>query len=744
MTNCPRTLLAAGLLAAFLLACGAPLGTHRVAGDDDLAGDATDVDLSPVAIAGRLLRVPLPITGNVDRRAIQQISEAVKELKGKTAAGPPERRPVLILQLDPGQSKFGLGSEFEDSLKLARYLVSAKLDGVKTVAFIPQSVKGHAVLVAMACEQIVMSDEAAIGDAGAGHDEDRPIDATILGGYRQIAESRHTVPVEIAEAMLDQKRKLLRVETDDAPRLVFAKDLAALKETRTIDDQKIRVIFSGGQPAMLSGRDARDLGVAAHLATDREMLARRLGLPRDSVQTDPFVEGDLRASMVLLDRYVDARFAETRMDMMDDAIREDRTNFLCIWIDCGGGDAKPLAQLATFIAELRSDEVLTIAYIPNEARGASALLALSCDDIVMHPDAVIGGGDDTLDDEQLRDVLETISGVIVPNKARSYSLATAMFKDDMTVHAFSNRRTGLTLYFGEKEFEQLEDKDDWQRGQQLTEDGMPLRLTGSEAENLDVASAVVDDFAGLKIEYGLEADPALTEPGWVDMLIRALSSPELGWLLVMIGLAGIYAEIQMPGIGVGGFVAAVAFTLYFWANFMNHTANELEIILFLVGISCLILEVFVIPGFGIFGLGGGAMILVSLILASQTFVLPRTPSDVRQLRDSLLVVGGAVVGVVGFAFLLRHYLPQTPLLNRLMLPDNSEVSEQQAQRESLVDYRSLLGKIGTTTTQLTPSGKASFGHQLLDVISDAELIPVGTDVEVVEVHGNRVLVKAVE
>ncbi|MEK6248269.1 MAG: hypothetical protein N2C12_08825, partial [Planctomycetales bacterium] len=666
--------LLVSLVLLYLLLCDTPLHSD----------DKMEVAEQPAAPAiGRLLRIPLPITGNIDHRAIQRIRSVVDDLKATTDNN--SRTPVLILQLDPGQTEFGSGSEFEDSLKLARFLVSSKLNGIKTVAYVPRSIKGHAVLVAIACDQIIMDNEAKIGDAGADHNEDQPVDQTILSGYRQIAESRHTVAVEIAEAMLDSKRRLLRVETDKGPQLVFAGDLPALKENFTVNDQKTQVIFTGGEPANLSGRDARELGVASHLASSNPELARRLGLSR--IESDPFVEGDLRARRILLMDYVDARFAETRMRMIEDAIRSDRVNLLCLWIDCEGGDVDATTQLAGYIAGLDSEEVLSIAYIPNKASGAAALIALACDDIVMHPDAVLGGGIEQLEDGEMDDILAVVTDEIVPRKARSYALAAAMFKEDMTVYRFQNRKNGLIQYFSNAEFEKLDDKDQWQRGEQVTEDDVALLVDGRKAEQLDIASLVIDNFEALKAEYGLEHDPAFVEPGWVDSLVRALSSPEFGAILIMIGMAGMYAEVQLPGMGIGGFIAAVAFSLFFWANFMNHTANELEIVLFLVGICCLILEVFVFPGFGIFGLGGGAMILVSLILASQTFVLPKSAGDVQQLRDSLLVVGGAIIGLVGFAFVMRRYLPETPFLNRLMLPELASENQEQYRRESIIDYQ---------------------------------------------------------
>jgi membrane-bound ClpP family serine protease len=677
-------------------------GTDNDAAPQKSSEPVTATDTKAKSPVGTLLRVPVPITGNVERQLIEKIRSTISHLKAEASTG--RQPPVLILEFDPGASEFGRGSEFEDSLKLARFLISPALDGIKTVAYLPRSIRGHALLAVMACDQLVMAPESVMGDAGGGHDPDHPIDKTILSGYQQIAESRHTIPVEIAEAMLDEKRKLLRVDTDEGPQLVFASQLPDLERTRTIDPDKTQVVFSGGTPALLTGRQARTLGVATHLAADRTALAHHLGLSRKSIRIDPFLEGELRPRTILIDRYIDSRFAETRIAMIDDAMRDDRVNLFCLWIDCDGGDVVAVTQLAAFLADLDPKKTLTVAYIPSTATGIVALIPLACNDIVMHPGALIGGETESLSEEQQSDIVAIITDLIVPKRARSYALAMAMFNKDMIVFRFRNRRTGLVRYFSEAQWQKVADQQQWERGKQITTGGETLRLTGTQADDLGIVRTIVNNFSELKKEYGLEADPALVEPGWVDRLVGALASPALAWLVILVGLAGIYAELQMPGIGVGGFLATVAFALYFWANFMNHTANELEIVLFLVGISCLILEIFIIPGFGIFGLGGGIMILISLILASQTFVLPRTDSDLRQLRDSLLVVGGAVVGMVGFAFLMKHFLPSTPLFDRLILTSQAGDQEEQTRKELLVDYRDLLGQVGKTTTQLTAVG----------------------------------------
>jgi membrane-bound serine protease (ClpP class) len=169
------------------------------------------------------------------------------------------------------------------------------------------------------------------------------------------------------------------------------------------------------------------------------------------------------------------------------------------------------------------------------------------------------------------------------------------------------------------------------------------------------------------------------------------------------------------------------------------------VLLCLGGIFCLLLELLVLPGFGIFGLGGGAMILVSLILATQTFVLPRTESQMIELRHSLTIVAAASLIVVASSIALRRYLPSAPIFRKLLLdPPPEEELVDLDYRESLVDFSHLVGEQGIATTNLMPSGKADFNGQLIDVIAEGLPIDRGTPITVLKTRGNRVLVRAVE
>ena len=103
------------------------------------------------------------------------------------------------------------------------------------------------------------------------------------------------------------------------------------------------------------------------------------------------------------------------------------------------------------------------------------------------------------------------------------------------------------------------------------------------------------------------------------------------------------------------------------------------------------------------------------------------------------------MGIIFAIALLRRFLPHTPFFNQLIqAPPTEEELTDLSQRESLAHFDELIGQRGRTTTQLTPSGKARFGGQIVDVLCDGDVISAGTEVEVVEAHANRIVVREVE
>jgi membrane-bound serine protease (ClpP class) len=76
----------------------------------------------------------------------------------------------------------------------------------------------------------------------------------------------------------------------------------------------------------------------------------------------------------------------------------------------------------------------------------------------------------------------------------------------------------------------------------------------------------------------------------------------------------------------------------------------------------------------------------------------------------------------------------------VLSPPEGDEAVDLSRREAMVDLGNLVGRRGKTTTPLTPSGKARFDNLLVDVLTDGEAVARGKRVEVVEVHGNRVVV----
>lgn len=684
---------------------------------------------------GRLIRLQMPIDDQTLPRVKRFVTRSFEQAKAENAV------PVLIFEFDvpKGQENFGRGSDFFISSRLATYLTSDELNGARTVAYIPRSLQGHAVLAVMACQQIVMDKDATIG--GAGIDE-KAILPEYENGYKTTANRRRTVPEGIALAMLNPADELYRVDTEKSKGIYV--DRAGLEELKTREAVGVpKVVKPAGETAQFTGAEARQMSFVSYLASDRRELTTALNLPLISVEDDPSLDRPWKAVRVDVKGPLHGDAADRIEKLIKDQIDLQGANFICLWIDTPGGTPLECTSLASYLNSLDSRKVRTVAFVPREARSDAALIAMACDQIVVQPEAVLGGsGAYTLSADEI-DALETVLRKdIAMKKGCSWSLMAAMINPRLDVYRCT--RLGEVDYFSEDELADQPDKKQWVKGARVTVPGKPLKISGKEAGDFRLANHVVNDFQEFRRLYNLENDPTLIEPGWADTLIDGLRSPGVAVLLLVIGFVGLYLEIHSPGVGVGAFIAAVCFVLFFWSRYLGGTAGWLEVLLFVAGVACILLEIFVIPGFGIFGLGGGALVLASIILASQTFVVPHDEYQFLQLRNSLLVIAGTGLGILGAGYLLQKYLPYTAYANRIILaPPADEEAEAINQREMLLNLTGLLGQQGVTTTPLFPGGKARFGDDVVDVLSDGDVIERGKNVEVIEVRGNRVVVREI-
>lgn len=678
-----------------------------------------------------LVRVPLPITGSVDL----QVKQTLENILQQSADDGP--RPTVVLEF--AQEEHGVGSEFERSLALARFLTSNRAGRMRTVAYLQQSVYGHALLVVCACEQIVAHPDAELGDAGRG---ETTIDVTMRSGYREIASRRMTVPVAVVLGMLDSQLRLTKVQTATGVRYVLQDELATLEQDGLI--LEATSLHQTNRPLILSGRQLRvEHGFASHLAKTRQDLAVALGINFNDLRT-PWTAR--RPQQPLFVEVPDATRATARRvrRIVEQERRRHPVDWVCFHITSSGGFPVESADLARYAADLTRQDIYTVAYVSVESRADAALPALLCDQLIVHPTAIIGGTAPTSLRQPEVDAALDVIRELSREKQRRWSLAAAVMDPHQPLARYVHSTTGATEYLCPEELNSLDNHGQWQRQDgELSPEGTVLEITGATAHTWGIAQ-VVQSSDELAAQFGIEGPLVSPQPNWADELITALAAPRVSAILLFVAMFCLMGEFASPGLGIGGFLSSVCFALFFWSNFLNGTAGWLEVLLFVIGLCFLLLEVFVLPGFGIFGLGGIGLIILSLVLASQTFIVPHNQYELHQLPRSLWTVAVLVAGLVAGIVTLRHYLQYVPGLNNIILrPPNDRESTELSHQDSRIGYDHLLGERGTTTTRLTPSGKASFGHRWIDVFSEGDVVEPGQTVRVISVTGNCIVVRPV-
>lgn len=680
----------------------------------------------------RLIKVSLPLLGTDDRDIRNAIEQAISQL-------PKEPRPVIVLEFANREETGGESSDFFRALSLATFLSSPEVsNGARLVAFVPGAVKGHAVLPVMACQQLVVSQQTELGAAGIKTDQ---ITDTMRSAYREYSSRRGVIPPPVAIAMLDRGATLYRIQTTDtSSRFALQKERNELDSKGLIDKES--TLVPEGDFAVLNGIDLRTtFGFASHMASTREELAEALNLPSGVLQEDPSLGGKWRGLLIVLDGRLNAVKVTRAQSGLQKKLRSGEFNLVCVRISSSGGAPVQTVRLASYLAALDASEVRTVGVVDGEARADAALLALACDDVIMLEDSHIGGsGGHYMKRRDLR-AIKPVVMQMAARKGRSWSLYMALLDNSLSVSRYQRIGADEVGYFCKEEFEEKKKIADWKLGDDFD---VSKGLNTIQAVDIGLAKRSLSSFDEIKIQYQLEEELEEAEAPWiVHQLERLATQPWFPRTLLFIAFFALMSEASAPGLGAPGFVAAICFILFFWTQFFNHSANWLEVLLFVGGLVFIGIEIFALPGFGIFGIGGILMVISGIVLASQTFVIPMNQYQLEQLPGSILTIGAAMGGGIFGVFAVRKFLPHTPYFNRLIL--KSPVWHEQDQKESLVSWGHLAGQTGVTATRLGPAGKARFGDDLVDVVSDGEMIDAHVSIEVLEVVGNRVVVtRAVE
>lgn len=307
----------------------------------------------------------------------------------------------------------------------------------------------------------------------------------------------------------------------------------------------------------------------------------------------------------------------------------------------------------------------------------------------------------------------------------------------------------------ERESDDAADAGDWVLVKRVLGEDKLLTLSQDEALEFGFAERVVSDDAELAGYLGTQSESLQRlEATWSEKMVAFLTHPAVRGLLTIIMLMGLYSEMQAPGIGFAGLMALLAGGLLFGAPYLAGMAQWWEILLVVAGIALIVVEIFVIPGFGVAGISGIVLILFGLVL---TFVpedpgpgpWPTLEGTWDALATGLLTVLIAmVVSLIGMALLTRFF-GSIPLFNRLVLAS----SQQSTGREPSQTVSAGIGGTGSAPEEvevgdrgvargpLRPGGRAEINGQIIDVVSVGGWIDSGAPVRVHKVRGSRVEVE---
>lgn len=276
--------------------------------------------------------------------------------------------------------------------------------------------------------------------------------------------------------------------------------------------------------------------------------------------------------------------------------------------------------------------------------------------------------------------------------------------------------------------------------------GKLLTLTPKEAQKYSVIKYIAKDMDDLLWQLGY-TNTAIVKitPTWSEDLYKWLISPQITLLLLVIGIGGLYLEFKTPGFGLPGIVGICALTIYFGSRYVIGLADWLDIALVVTGVLLLLVEILLIPGFGVVGALGIVFVLAGVVFSFTftDFSLPQYSWEWDRLEDAGFSLTMTLLCMVVLVVATWKLLPKTPLYGRLVLGDRQLPGTGYTVQPADA-VTSTVGQQGVAASMLRPAGRGRFGDKTLQVVSLSEFIEEGTPIVIVQAEGNRYVVDRVK
>ncbi len=434
-------------------------------------------------------------------------------------------------------------------------------------------------------------------------------------------------------------------------------------------------------------------------------------------------------------------------------------------VDTPGGRVDSAINI---IRSIQDTQIPTIAFVNRQAISAGAMISIACNQIVMTSGGTIGDSApvDIQGQEVGEKAISYIQGTIratAERENRNPDIAEAMVDKELVLVKLAD---GQIVKLLPEEY--ISRQEAGEEMEILCAEGKLLTLSTKQALEYNFADAQAEtltellsqyqivEVAGTKMplteegiakqqrEYGLSEVTSLktlegarvveVEATLADKIVFFLTNPLISSLLLSLGLLGIFIEIRTPGFGIPGFLGLLCVGLFFGGHMLTKIGAQWAFLLFLIGVGLIVVEIFVIPGFGVAGILG-----ITLMLGSVFFVFDQA----YEFETAVLWLSISVILSAGLIILAFWLLPGTQLFQRFALSTvmDTEMGYHSSSPEVFQDY---LGQSGTALTPLRPSGTARIANKRVDVVTAGDFIPQNSNIKVIEVEGSKVFVEAVE
>ncbi|MBL51530.1 MAG: peptidase [Candidatus Marinimicrobia bacterium] len=389
-------------------------------------------------------------------------------------------------------------------------------------------------------------------------------------------------------------------------------------------------------------------------------------------------------------------------------------------INTFGGRVDAATQIKDAI--LGSD-IPTVAFINRRAISAGALISLSCEKIYMTGGGLIGAAtavdmSGKKGSEKVISFMREEMASTAEKRGRSKEIARGMVDEELNF-------THLVINGDSVEVTDIEGR----------KEGKLISLTTEQALKYKVADGTAEDLNALLDSLGYKSAKTFeSKENWSEAVVRFLTNPVVASLLTTFGFLGILFELQSPGWGIPGMVGLICLILSLSASYIAELATMSDLLFIFAGLALFILELLVIPGFGVAGLGGIGLLLYGLYL----LLLPEVPVGdkiMNQAADGFLI--GLIGAVIGLYFLGRIMI-KTKFWEQLTSPDTQKKEDGYT---TTFGWENLVNESGIADTDLHPSGWVKVADERLFVVSEGEFVEKGKPVQILKVDGNRIVVR---